>query len=147
MSDDENKDKPRLKSIDEFVPEESTGKIFDLSKEKAKKEDGELKTKFCFKHQDTVYNFTIRGCSGGGVHCAFITGRLMSMPFGEAYVEQTLDDKHIELSKFQKFLNKIGFNCSLEKKIGKEIPIWRQELIDYLNRVDSVSLMEEKFKL
>jgi len=147
-------ERPKLKSLEDFKPEESTGKIFDFQKAKEEREEDDeeimwppkLRTKFCFQHGEQVFNFDVGPC-GDGFHIGFISFKEMQTPFGTIVAQHPVLDKHVELNKFEKLLTKIGFKFDIEKRVELETLNMKKKIVKILDDRKKAEKIKNKFRL
>lgn len=114
---------------------------------KVKKEIEDLlgSSEFDINHNGEKIYFKMTDCHGDGVHCYFF-GKHEGMSEAQGVPAfMPVDDIHIELNKFELFLNKIGFKFTLRKKIKRVVPKWREAIIKRLEDRESMADLFEEF--
>ena len=155
--DEPTEDKPELKDLSDFKHEEEGFQMFDFQKareEKEKREEDEsedfppkLKTKFCFKHGEDTFNFKLQPC-GDNFDVIFIVTRYIDNPVMSGWIQQPVLDEHVELNKFEKFMNKIGFKrFTVERKIEIIAALLKTKIVKHLDGQDKAKELNRKFKL
>lgn len=150
--EDEIKDKPKLKDLSDFNHEEEGFKLFDFQKAKETKEEDEevkpkLKTKFCFKYEEDVFNFNVEPCAEN-YDVLFTVTRYVDHHFISGWIQQPVLHQHVELNIVERFLFKVGFkNFTIENKIEKVAVNLKQRILVHLSKKDQAKKLNRKFKL
>jgi len=99
----DDEDKPKLKDLEDFNPNTSTGRVLNFA-EKKKEIDDEDKSKFDIDHEPYFLYFKMRSC-GPGVHCYYVQKSTVEHPeFGTIEGFIPVDDKHIQLNSLKSSL-------------------------------------------
>ena len=150
-NDDEEKEKPKLKSLEDFVHPDEEPKTLDFNKAKEEKElkseKPKLESKFDFMDGQNFIVFKSESHHGQlQVHCHAIFNMTEFIPegmgyYGPEWVENCLGFKVVELRWWDKFF---GVK-TIEQKFEKIATLFSDEMKSKLKKEDEHSDMMKKF--